>query len=48
MIRMRTTFIITAIDVEGINSVNLAGSKIEKISLIIKIWYVTILSFEGF
>lgn len=48
MIKIKITFIITAIDVDGINSVNLAGSKIEKMSLIIKIWCVTILSFEGF
>lgn len=38
MIKISTTFIITVIDVDGSNNVNLAGSKIEKMSLIIKIW----------
>ena len=33
---------IIAIVVEGNSSVKFAGSKIEKISLIIKIWFVTI------
>jgi hypothetical protein len=31
-----------AIDVDGNKSVKFAGSKIEKISLIIKIWFITI------
>ena len=48
IIMIITTFIITVTDVDGISSVNLAGSKIEKMSLIIKIWWITILSFEGF
>jgi hypothetical protein len=38
IIKINTTFIVTVIDVDGINSVNFAGSKIEKMSLIIKIW----------
>lgn len=43
-----TIFNITVIDDDGISNENFAGSKIEKMSLIIKIWFVTNLSFEGF
>lgn len=35
------TFIMIATVVEGIIRVKFAGSKIEKMSLIIKIWFVT-------
>lgn len=42
IIRISTTFMITVIEVDGTKRVNLAGSKIEKMSLIIKIWCYTI------
>jgi hypothetical protein len=37
---MRAMFSIIAIVVDGTNNVKFAGSKIEKISLIIKIWFL--------
>jgi hypothetical protein len=39
IIKIIITFIITVIEIDGTNNVNFAGSKIEKISLIIKIWF---------
>lgn len=42
IIIINAIFSIIAIVVDGNNSVKFAGSKIEKISLIIKIWFITI------